>query len=1241
MFGRLEEQVGRINRQYLVNKKALIEHLYEMHIRVLEDGNAARGVFVEQTKRFHQNRMSMLLREARRQLDPMRAIDFGDVLDRFHAGEASFAQVCQRQLQGIFLVYPPKHFAQEDLEQWWQGYEEFLACHNTFIETFTRQIAQKMQEMDTQNVEILGAVEQQLASFPLGDEFSDSVFELQPLLANSKKVHQKVLTYITDYWKFRTGGICANFKTLFDFFGQLISLYSTLPNDYSALKSKVATNEADLAKKSQETLDSLEQSLAQKIAEIYILVAEKDIDARVSDCRQILAKIETEYRTFFARAVAVFDPCPEAVQQLHEKCEGQVLSLLKLRKLGDPIAETAAGGGGSKGGVSRRGMKKKPPPRKAKREEDAPIDTPRVVFATTSGVRFEEVEPIKVFAPDTGEPPEQPPSAKGARPKPRVVVPPRGRRTPPGVRGGKTGTARFQSAPEPEDVDVDPKAMIPEIDGRPAIWVYIPQNEDLTEMLNEFRGTLVNEVTRAFDIESALAGHGSETEALKVQLDERLRLHSPRANGIDLNIAQNRKMKIHSRQSKLEKYFRTVVDNFNQGYLKKLGELTRLLDGMIARASGFDHFQADLAAVDSLRASGELKSAYLAQQSAFMLEFDTATKEQLLRLDDFAKGFQASNDRVLGTLDESFSPKERAISLSYFKRFDAQVVTILAQFREKERTARLEIEDKLKKLGDEFEFILPHHESDIRLTERLSQLLADAQYRYGTLLFRSDQSAADLVRIVSRVEESRNLELDNQPSILRQFEALDDARIAVLRRAKYLNALTTDIPVEPKKMVIDFVHNDLSPSANSTLRQEAAAADKRKARPVSRMQPAKRKPPTKSDSKQQPKAFEGSLSTQIDAIGVEVIAKATAIANEYYSQLKGRKFAITRPQKIPPSVSECAERVRTRWKQIIENAAELNAKAAMDLIAVVCEMVTSCRRSVISMSEHLFDFYQQLGSENRSEIESSFRESHGEQMQLRDAHWKRLNIQMADPNRRMDWESIQCAEGDRRECDDKIINEYRSRMFTSEVDCSKLFVAKLHEFTCSLLDLLDGFVFPEDIVCRDHPPNIQERPTLRGRLKEQQRRKANPENVTGRAFYLRAWPQMTAVMATADQLLQIIATETQPADAPPAQTASPVASRSRKTPRKRVEKAPVDAAPKQFSGSSLETQLHRVVVMQSERCYQEFEAKMKARIEQFNQVIQDMTDESTTFVGHWNRRTNGIGLSAAFQGPPSSHGRLK
>jgi hypothetical protein len=64
-----------------------------------------------------------------------------------------------------------------------------------------------MQQLDTENVEILGEVEQELTSFPLGDEFSKQVFELQPLLVNSKNVHQKVQDYITNLWKFRTGCI--------------------------------------------------------------------------------------------------------------------------------------------------------------------------------------------------------------------------------------------------------------------------------------------------------------------------------------------------------------------------------------------------------------------------------------------------------------------------------------------------------------------------------------------------------------------------------------------------------------------------------------------------------------------------------------------------------------------------------------------------------------------------------------------------------------------------------------------------------------------------------------------------------------------------------------------------------------------------------------------------------------------------------------------------------------------------
>jgi hypothetical protein len=126
----------------------------------------------------------------------------------------------------------------------------------------------------------------------------------------------------------------------------------------------------------------------------------------------------------------------------------------------------------------------------------------------------------------------------------------------------------------------------------------------------------------------------------------------------------------------------------------------------------FSSFQTDLAGIDSLKASTALKRRYLAEQSAFMVEFNALTKEQLLRIDDFAKGFHVLTQRVLGTLDDLYSPKEREVSLTYFNRFDAQLVALIAQFKSNERTIRVEIDDKLKKLGDEFEFVLPHHESD-------------------------------------------------------------------------------------------------------------------------------------------------------------------------------------------------------------------------------------------------------------------------------------------------------------------------------------------------------------------------------------------------------------------------------------------------------------------------------------------------------------------------------------------------
>jgi hypothetical protein len=77
----------------------------------------------------------------------------------------------------------------------------------------------------------------------------------------------------------------------------------------SALEDGTEKERAELSKRSQESLDTLELVFTQKIAEIDVLVLEKDINVRVCDCRVILAKIEAEYCTFFQKAVAVFDRC--------------------------------------------------------------------------------------------------------------------------------------------------------------------------------------------------------------------------------------------------------------------------------------------------------------------------------------------------------------------------------------------------------------------------------------------------------------------------------------------------------------------------------------------------------------------------------------------------------------------------------------------------------------------------------------------------------------------------------------------------------------------------------------------------------------------------------------------------------------------------------------------------------------------------------------------------------------------
>jgi hypothetical protein len=443
------------------------------------------------------------------------------------------------------------------------------------------------------------------------------------------------------------------------------------------------------------------------------------------------------------------------------------------------------------------------------------------------------------------------------------------------------------------------------------------------------------------------------------ELDERLRLHSPRANDLELNVSDHRKTVIEAKKLRLEKHFRTLSKSFNHGFQLLTKDLTELVESLSSKAASFSQFHRDLSQADSQKALEAVQVKFRQEEKAFGANLQGALAGYLARTEDFAKSFHSANGRFLSGLDGSTSAEERELTSSSIGKIDSQITAIVSKLSEQASASRSELEEKLRKVSEEFEGVLPAHEADVKLVSDLADLMFNAKLHFDTLLFKNSKAEIDTRRSVAKIAEARAAVLDHQGSIERQFEAIEDARIALIQRAKYLSAIRAEFPVERKKFWCDFQHVEAKAGTpQKSSQKQDPTADRRKARPVS-LQAVVRKKSEAKDPKAPPpsKYVERSLLYEIEAMGVYLIQKARVRAKEYYHEMKMRKGGITRRDKIPGQIKDFIDQVRAKLSQIIIEAAEINEVSAEELSTTVTEAHVSSRASLSSMWEHFHVIY--------------------------------------------------------------------------------------------------------------------------------------------------------------------------------------------------------------------------------------------------------------------------------------------
>jgi hypothetical protein len=1210
---RLPFAVKKLNQNYLRTKQLLVRTLYERELEVHQHNEEVRAEFWRRTSEWKTNRFGLIFDESRRLLDPSYPIDFGTLYDEFREYQRKFTHVARKLLVDLLLITPPDHFADADLALWWRGVEEFLEGHVRFITEFTGRFQAKIDERNKFNSDLLASAERELSELKSeGSELDQAMNELTPLFKQSQRRTSLMMERLQKYWSGRTESLKKSFDTIRDFLRPLIRDYGAFVAETEKNARVVDSEIKEIKATSTQAVNELESNLASKANEILLLVSEKEISARVADCKQILSKIEAEFRTKYDKIIAIYAGQPSLVFNLFEACEAAVLAVLKLKKTANAIEmnpDRPESSASKKKPVRGQRRSAKPKP------EFGQINRSSVFsFSVESGAKFEEAEPlvlIPVFDDFLDDVPATPTKAKHAKQKP------------PPTRAKRAGKAAARGAKparvdEIEDVDVPEFSLldvVPKHDGVVAIWVYIPTNEDIADWANTFRQVVMSNLYATFSSEMRRASYRLEKEELTNELGERMRVHAPRASEIELNIAQTRILQIESKKNQLEKHLRHAVTNFNKGLAGIESSMENRKQSLIAECQKLRTYIDDLANQKASTASSMLNQNFQIAHRNFQAIFDQKSAEQTREIETFLVNFKAVNERFIQTVvmaGQSYSQEERELSNQFFAKMDSQIETIVGRTREKQTANEQEIDQLRRSIIDEFETSAPHHASDIKFIEALGQLQTDIRSRYQALLSRNKQQEleidAELTRGFQPIEAPASAGFTKLKTL---FERIDNTRLLLTRRGKFLGILKSSVNVQPIVFNLNLLEDptvakkgDETESVAAAKRGGKAVKGKAKGKSLPASEKTKPKAQVAADP---PPAPLPTLKGQTMQLTNELTANVNQLANEYYTNLKNRKFRITRPSQIPSQPNECADAIAKSWQSQITDVSSVIDEAILRYRTQVQIAATLVRAAQATVFKVFSDFYVDLVGSHRADVQIIFDAEMRQSGRRRTQHSGQLNAQLADSNRVNDFEQLCADEQERTEAELTLIAEFEAAVLDAEYRDMRLYAMRLPAMTALLLESFDAFPATEDLI-----PGATvgiERRTMKEMMKDRERRNAGANDPAGRPFHTREWPPLPLVM---DPFVGY-ATPTDTAEVP-----QPL-PKGKKAPKEAAQAKADEGRDLGDANQSLDTALCRGTIIERTRNYEEYQVALAKRLNDFRVYVESLRAETDAFTTYWHR----------------------
>lgn len=1355
---KLPLEIKRLNENFLQTKQKLIQVLYNIEISCRKQASNMDSEFIQRADEWKQNRFATIVEESKKQLDLSNRIDFSSIFSNFHKDQKKFTFCFRKLVSNLALFSPPEHFTESDLESWWNEVVEMTETHKNFITQFIGQFQTLIDQRNQENAQLISALEKDLFELASESEANQAMCEILPLYKQTQKYYVSLIEKLQKYWNMRTDSLFKSFESIHNFLKPLIENFQKFISEADENNQFVINETEEIRNQSQSEINQLETDLQMKSNEILVLMTEEDISSRVKECKEILANIEKSYNESYSKIISTYDTQPSLLATLFDQVEKEILNVIKMRKVSplnddDSSPHTTSGHSEQRRKGSSSGQRQSRKILKA-RNEGKSINAASLSFSASNGAKFEEIGALDLvpqFDDFIDEPqsveltPQKGKSSKGGasaasgnagndrKATPTKVKRDRSNEKKPGKsgnsnkKGNKNGGYSiddFEDVECPEFLlsDIVPKAE----DGTVSIWIYIPMNEELNEWTNIFRKRLITTLSDEYDSRMKRASYAKERSKLSEELQEKMRLHAPRASAIEVNIGQKRVNQIGTRQAQLEKHFLRSVSNFNNGVENILSSVDRRKRLMVNECDKERSFIDNLATmknatnftvlVQNLKASEKQWEAYFAKQKG----------EQKKEMDNFINNFNAVNQRFMETVvlaDGTFSEEEREHCKEYFSNMNAHVASIIKELEQKVSEAIDEVDKHHSDLIEEFESKLIVHKADVTFIESLKQAQMDSKNKYEALLAKNKMMENEVDRLFGLVKVNEKVDL--QARLTDLFQKLDALRISVNKRGTFLSLIKSQSNVAPISFSLDLLLQQQQQQqllqqrgsdVNLTSSNKKSRTDNKKGGADDDKKHSKVKPkgksksstdksnlndkPNSNESQNDPSSAanaEGGagnaaenqrslpLKTQFDKIESDFNATVMKLSTEYYTNLKTRKMQITRPELIPEQQQDCVDKCAENWKSVTKDLQSVLSKSCLVFQTQVQNAESLSREMLKKMFAFFASFYVEQVSKDKSDIQVNFDQCMKELAKEREKHKKMMNPEMADENKVAEFRKLIEEENDRvlREMD--VITNFNIQNIECEYKNMSLFTTNLPLFTNKLLNLFDRFIQIDDLSASSNVSKGIERKTMREMMKDKARKSlSNPasNDPNGRPFRLRDWPSLPAVLEpivqanqqavqsasqsvnvlknigihfTSSSTLNNLASGNQTIFGRQLDSQISIRSNSNinasntnlinnaasaNTKKKKVtlkgavasslnsntnvggnlKLQPIDESGQKLSMAplkSLDTSMNRGVIVERNRCYEDYEKMLSKRNDDFDNYIQSLKDETESFIKYW------------------------